>query len=610
VGLLQKACETYDRNEKIVGEYQEGKFPLAPIYHSVKAFDIEITINEKGEFVKANKVAEGDENTIIPVTENSAGRTSTTISAHPLCDQLKYVSPCDDAKYNDYVKKLSSWVDSEYTHPKLKPILKYVQGKTIINDLANNGLIKLNDKGLPTKDDLKIRWIVVGLGENTGACWKDKSLFESFINYHNYEIKDKEKDICMITGDVAVLELNHPKAIVNSCATAKIISSKDDKANFKYRGRFTGETAATQALTIGYIASQKAHNALKWVIENQKREDMIEGQTFDTIACWNPAGKQIKKITCPILARGESSTSPAIYNENLSKAIRGYQQQFKDDTAGIVIAFFGTTIKKSGRLSITYYNELDARDFIERLEMWDKVCCWPDSRGIITSPKLFTIAICAFGTEQGKDKDGKTLLKADDKVLKNEVEKLVSCKLDKTRLPFELKNAIVNKALRSTHYEKENRKKILHATCAVIKKYYYDRGVEISMSLEKDKMDISYQYGRLLAVLEKAEQETYEPGKERETNAIRMQEAFCQRPLATFQIIIKQLKAAYYPKLKLRQRYFEILIEEIVSKISEISGGNDTLLNRPLSDMFVIGYYLQKNEFYKGKNNVENTEEN
>ena len=43
------------------------------------------------------------------------------------------------------------------------------------------------------------------------------------------------------------------------------------------------------------------------------------------------------------------------------------------------------------------------------------------------------------------------------------------------------------------------------------------------MALEPEKQDRSYQYGRLLAVLEKAERDTYSSDETREPNAIRMQ---------------------------------------------------------------------------------------
>ena len=36
MGLLQKAVETYDANAKLIGVYQAGRDPLAPIGHQIR----------------------------------------------------------------------------------------------------------------------------------------------------------------------------------------------------------------------------------------------------------------------------------------------------------------------------------------------------------------------------------------------------------------------------------------------------------------------------------------------------------------------------------------------------------------------------------------------
>ena len=50
------------------------------------------------------------------------------------------------------------------------------------------------------------------------------------------------------------------------------------------------------------------------------------------------------------------------------------------------------------------------------------------------------------------------------------------------------------------------------------------------MALEADKRDRSYQFGRLLAILEKTERDTYTKDTDRETNAIRRMSVYAQRP--------------------------------------------------------------------------------
>ena len=95
MGLLQKAVATYDANTNLIGVYQAGRDPLAPIGHMLTNAGIEITLNAAGEFLSARKVEKSEPKILIPVTEDSSRRTKELV-AHPLCDQLKYVARANE----------------------------------------------------------------------------------------------------------------------------------------------------------------------------------------------------------------------------------------------------------------------------------------------------------------------------------------------------------------------------------------------------------------------------------------------------------------------------------------------------------------------------------
>lgn len=127
------------------------------------------------------------------------------------------------------------------------------------------------------------------------------------------------------------------------------------------------------------------------------------------------------------------------------------------------------------------------------------------------------------------------------------------------------------------------------------------------MALKPDKLDLSYQYGRLLAVLEKAEADTYERDSKRETNAIRMQAVFARRPRYASTRILEQLKNAYFPRLSQGSRiFYERLISDIFSMIDEFP---EQLQDRPLQDSYLMGYYLQRKELWQS-NKQDNKNEN
>ena len=89
VSWIRDLCDVYDRNEKIAGVYTEGRYGepliLVPIYHSTMAAHVTITIDDKGNFIRADKVPKNQKMTLVPVTERSATR-SNNIGPMPLCD--------------------------------------------------------------------------------------------------------------------------------------------------------------------------------------------------------------------------------------------------------------------------------------------------------------------------------------------------------------------------------------------------------------------------------------------------------------------------------------------------------------------------------------------
>lgn len=598
MGLMQQAYNTYCAFEpKYAGVYfEESREPLAPVSHQTTKADLEITLNSEGELLSARLREKTEPPVMIPVTEQSAGRTGTKAceNPHPLCDQLRFFSPRYPNEYTAYLTQLHAWESSPYSHPKLRAIARYVEKRTILEDLQRLGLIALDDKGLPTKEKLFVCWRVEAGEENdTPECWKDPSLFRAFINYYASQQK-QEESYCMVSGEYAVPAAQHPKKIVNINANAKLISA-NDSGGFTYRGRFTDDR---QALTVGYTVSQKAHSALHWLAANQ-------GVFFGTrtFLCWSPQGVPLPRPTAPFLRQTGELKKPSDYRQALHDTLKGWKTDLPANASAVIAAFDAAT---SGRLALTYYNELQASDFLERLYAWDATCQWWNGQFGVQSPSLQQIVNCAFGTPQTEN--NQTRMKADDRVLSQQVQRLISCRVDRGRIPSDIVRALTEKASNLWILESVPRETLLFTACAVIKKYHFDRnGEEWNMALEPDKQDISYQYGRLLAVLEKIERDTYDRDENREPNAMRMQAVFARRPQYASRIVWEQLKQAYYPRLRPSGRaFYDRLIGEIAAQISRFPKAEQ---NRPLGDTYLLGYYLQRNELYRTKTEEKKTEE-
>ncbi len=615
--------KTYENNMSKAGRAVENGKMLSLVSHMLANAQIEITINENGDFRGARIVDKNERQTIIPVTESSAGRASG-IAPHPLCDTLSYTAKdyCNYAesekeikkaedKFNAYSKQLKDWVESEYSHPKIKAVYTYAEKGLTIHDLVSAGIVELDDNGKFSKNKIQgnayekclVRYRVTrsDYSENSDAVWEDTTLFDSYIKYYLSHQKGEE-DICYVTGSKATMCINHPKGIVSANYGAKLISA-NDKDGFTFRGRFEN---SNEACTVSYEATQKAHNALTWLAANQ-------GVTFGsqnkrTYVCWNPEGKQVPNLANPYVFEDvavEGDTEPE-FKQNLYKAFMGYENSIDDCDDIVIIALDAAT---TGRLSITYYNELKASDFFYRLKNWAETCKWymplftPEKKPYtkIQTPHTMRIAEYAFGSEQGG------LIKVKDEVLKEQSQRILHCMIDSQPVPQDIVQALVLKASNPLAYTYWNRQRVLAYACALIYKYHNDKGERMTMILDEKNTNRSYLFGRLLALAEAFEDSVLDDG--RETNAVRLWSAFSNHPMQTWRILYEQL-IPYMEKHKSYERkYFKNKVAEVNGLFTEEDFSNN--MNKPLEDIYLLGYYHQRVEIYSKKtvNDNKNEEE-
>lgn len=585
MGLLQAAYRTYQTQAHRAGVAVEGeKEPLTPVAHIVQNAQLEITISDDGVFQSAQTVPKEENKTIIPATIESANRTGPC--PHPLCDQLKYLMPDGGQAYEAYVAQLTAWAESAFTHPKVRAVLAYIKGGSILSDLIAAGLVAPEDKADKFGSWL-VRWRILPKPENASAeCWRDASLFDSFIQFFTAQCETLPKDICMLSGQQDIFCDKHLKGVIAAHGNAKLISS-NDKIGYTYRGRFT---KAEEAFNVGYLSSQMAHSALRWIVSNH---GVMAGKR--TFLCWNPEGIPVPSFA--LLGLPESSTPDfPSYWQNLQDTLGGYRQGLTDQDVVVAALDAATT----GRLSVTYYNELEGSDFLNHIERWYTDCCWDSYRYGFQSPSIRRIVNCAFGTEQDQ------FIKADDRVLREHVQQLLPCIVDCKPVPEDILRALVTRAGMPLAYKRANRETLLETACAIIRKFRKDKKKEEwTLALDTSCYDRSYLFGRLLAVAEKVERSTYGKEEERETNAIRMQTVFAQRPLYAWRLIDERLNP-YFARLDPSWReYYKKIIGEITDKLDR----RDRNLNKSLDDVYLLGYYQQRTALYQKKETSVTEEE-
>lgn len=92
----------------------------------------------------------------------------------------------------------------------------------------------------------------------------------------------------------------------------------------------------------------------------------------------------------------------------------------------------------------------------------------------------------------------------------------------------------------------------------------------------------------------------------RQTNAMKQMSVFRQRPWTVYEQVNRQLNNAYLPRLKPWQRArYQRLKDEIVSILSSFP---EAELNRPLNELYLMGYDLQHSAFFKNETETEETE--
>ena len=582
MGILQAAYRTYENYQHLAGKPVEpGREPLIPVSHQIFKAELEITLSPDGKFRRASAVAKEDQKTVIPVTIASANRTSKP-DAHALCEQLIYLVPESGERFQMYVKGLRQWACIPDAHPIVKAVLQYIEGGTILTDLACSGLIQLTGMGKLDKKNEKslVRWIVLASPDGESRCWKNQNLLQQFSAYYAAQLKGEPMDLCMITGKPDVVCSAHPKGVLAYANGAKLVSANDG-SGFTSRGRFCLESEASN---VGYFASQKAHSALRYLAANHGVR--IGDRMF---LCWNPEGKSVPSLQDGFGLSSSEAKELIDYQAELHDMLYGKENRLEQKDDVVVATLEAAT---TGRLSVTYYRELKASDYLNRIEKWYGSCCYLSRNGI-RSPGIPNIVRYAYGVLRA----GR--MEVDAKLFGQQVQLLVHCLVDAQPVPQNLVLALFHRADRLQTFEAQNeagtwnpRAMLLHTACAVIRKYRNETcKEEWKLTLDTENKNRSYLFGRLLAVAELVERFTYDENETREPNAIRMQTVFSRRPMYAWRIIRENLNPYFARLTPARRNRYQRWIDEIMEGLR---AEDIAVLNQPLQDVYLLGYSHQR----------------
>ncbi len=645
---LAKLYETY---EAAVGLALPDDEKLMPISHTLQNAHIKIVIDGHGNFKRAEVLEKTQ--IVLPATEKSAGRSSGE-APHPLADKIQYVAkdyPAYGGRkksyFSSYEKQLAEWCNSPHAHAKAQAVYKYIKKGRLVADLIVSKILHIGSNGnflaswpfdsgkenlaplifkvLPAlskekranKDkpeieqgDALVCWQVEQEGCLNAETWTDVSLQESWIQFD--ASKDGLSGLCFVTGEEQILATNHPAKLRHTGDKAKLLSA-NDSSGFTFRGRFTGGDGG-QAAGVGFDVTQKAHNALRWLLSRQgfRNGDQV-------YVAWAVSGKTIPDplkdswdlleqpvaLLKDVVDEPEQSLDYSIdlgdsFAQRFNSYIAGYRSKLE---ANEQIVIMGLDAATPGRMGVTYYRELLASEFLQRVEDWHHQFAWPQRHKIeisgnksfkktiwpISSPIPRTIAEAAYGD----------VLKSNNTLKKNLIERIMPCIIDGQPFPRDIVTAAVRRASNPMAYKKDEKwewERNVGVACALYKGFYQrnsDRR-EYAMTLEESRDSRDYLYGRLLAIAEKIEEVALSvAGENRPTTAARLMQRFADRPFSTWRNIELGLQP-YMQRLQASRTGFLVNRKKELDAIMAAFKDDDFSREDSLTGEFLLGYHCQR----------------
>jgi CRISPR-associated protein Csd1 len=395
--------------------------------------------------------------------------------------------------------------------------------------------------------------------------------------------------------------------------TAKLIGISNYKET--YYGRFK---KGSDIYRISYESSQKIHNMLKYLLENKSNARYIGENAY--IVNW--LSNDLTKGGIDIISDLEEDsdddfedveeTTMASLGGDISKGLGKYFSG-ADENYSSKSDFYILIIEKinDGRVSVKYFRSLSRSEAYERVMNWYSSTKWKFYKKE-KSPSIYQIVNFIYGQENSKG-----YLSCENKKLsRSTIERLIPCIIDAQKIPRDIVRMAFYKLSNKQSYKK-NWNNALNIGCSLIKKHRSDyEGYNINHNKISEVKEVeesrSFYYGKLMAIYEKieldatrgrAEDDSSDKGKsQRITNSDRLWNSMIRTPERTRFILESKIKP-YANILKKNNPGLFVKYDKTITGITLniMNLDNSNSRNRSsLNEDFILGYYYQKNELYKG----------
>lgn len=617
--FMSALLHAYEYAEKtnLVDNHDSDSAVLLPLYHTnLKSNGTNVlmaTLNREGKLMRAEYLPK-DTSIIFPVTQDSIARSGKNPPSHPLVDKLSYLAPNEEELHQLYKKTFKSWLNVQ-SEGEIKEYLQIISSFLAQENLLEQLITKVygrqvekitdftveykevSDKGKETikKASLEAVFLTFQIedfsGYRTVGVTEFVELHQAYIQY--VESLDLPRGVCNISGIEQQLTTKHRGLMGN----AKLISVSNNTET--YKGRFT---SGNDIVKIGYQTSEKIHLMLKYLLENTNSRRWLGGQQY--LINW--FSDDIKNETeldfvnpfgFDLIEEEVSEQLVSTFNKNIGSSFIAGRKMFTD-TSNYYVAIIDKA--SNGRISLKFFRELETAQLVTNLEKWQSNHQWEyydqeQAKMRMKVPSMKQMIAAAYGIERNG------FLEVDnDNFQKDQFQKLVMNLIDGKSIPTNITKAIGSNIKGRLKYQRTWKQ-----LQTVALGLFHNRNKEdLQPMLDKDNMNRSYLFGRLLAVFERQEAAAFsKTDDKRVTNAQKFWTTYTNHPASTMQILLEKTKN--YEKNLLQSKHgLKVKLDREKQEIINALAANyldSKEMNRALDYHFIFGYYAEEKFIYTKK---------
>lgn len=592
--ILKELVDCYDLM------VNSDKFEVSDSNFSNEKVSFKITIDEDGLITKIIDLREGSgakKKTILVNVPYQSGRTSG-IKPYFLCDNAKYffgyeidsksleLKRCDqhiEASKNLHMEILDN-LDSKY---------KLILERFFDNHDKNLEIIKGKDPEV-----LKGGSIILCFKDDAKCIYEQDEVRKAFALYRQNKSENVEevRGTCLINGDsnTPIAKIHKPiKGVSGSSISGAMIVS------------FNASSFESYGKSQGYNASVSTENEFKYTTALNKLLSTDDNNMYlsgNTIVFWSSKlGSEEEQLISAFIKDDNDEIGGAEYNQEGVDKIKRIIKLIKkgetvnldriklDDSANMyILGLFGSKSRIFIRFwfknSLSNFIKLANKHFedtkLKRRRKNNKKDFIYEEAGVKLSSILKTI------TPYGKSQNT-------PKTLINSLFKSI---LTGGFYPI----SIYNKILERIRAESGEDFAVNHTRVSFIKGYLKRKKEEVTVSLNKESKNVSYNLGRIFAILEKIQMDS--------NGSTNIREKYLSSASSTPKSIFPNLlNLAQYHIAKINKEnntkfnYYDKIIGEILLNVNEFPA----VFSSDEQGMFILGYYHQREDIYTPKKDKE-----